>query len=72
MSNESNGTEKLKFKFKPKALLFIDFKSAYNNVNLDMLFTNLIINNILDSYEVEFLGCFYSKTVLTIIGNQKV
>ena len=35
--------EKLKSKFKPKLLLSIDFKSAYNNVNLDMLSANLII-----------------------------
>ena len=66
-----NGIGNLKSKFKPKALLFIDFKSAYNNVNLDMLFANLLTNNILDSDEVEFLRTLYSKTVLTV-GNQKV
>ena len=49
-----NGIGKLKSKFKPKALLFIDFKSAY--VNLDML-----TNNILDLDEVEFLRTLYSK-----------
>ena len=42
-----NRIGKLKSKFKLKSLLSIDFKSAYNNVNLDMLFPNLITNNIL-------------------------
>ena len=36
-----------------------------------MLFANLIINNVLDSDEVEFLRTLYSKTVLTV-ANQKV
>ena len=60
----------LKFKFKPKVLLFIDFKSAYNNVNLDILLVNLLTNHILNSDEVEFLRTLYSKTILTV-GNQK-
>ena len=66
-----NGIGRLKSKFKPKALLFIDFKSAYNNVNLYMLFANLLINKMLDSHEVEFLRTLHSKIVLNV-DNQKV
>jgi len=57
--------------FKPKAILFIDFKSAYNNVNLDLLFNILHDKNILDSEEIAFLRTLYSKTTLTV-GNKKV
>ena len=57
-----------KSKFKPKAIIFIDFKSAYNNVNLDMLFAILDQNKILDPEEINFLRALYSKTTLTI-GN---
>ena len=54
-----------KNRFKPKAMLFIDFKS-YNNVNLDMLFESLKENNILETDEIEFLRTLYSKTKLTV------
>ena len=53
-------------KFKPKVILFIDFKSAYNNVNLDMLFQSLEQNKILENDETAFLRTLYSKTNLTI------
>jgi len=60
-----------KDKFRPKAILFIDLKSAYNNVNLDMLFDILTDKNILDQEEVAFLRTLYSKTTL-MVGNKKV
>ena len=58
-------------KFRPKAILFIDFKSAYNNVNLDMLFETLKENKILENDETAFLRSLYTKTKLTI-GKEKV
>jgi hypothetical protein len=58
-------------KFRPKAILFIDFKSAYNNVNLDMLFESLKENKILENDEIAFLRTLYTKTKLTI-GKEKV
>ena len=39
---KSNGIGKLKFKFKPRALLFIDFKSAYNTIMLIWICSSLI------------------------------
>jgi len=66
-----NDVGKKKGGFKPKAILFIDLKSAYNNVNLNMLFRILLQKNILVSEEVSFLRTLYSKTTLTV-GNNKV
>ncbi len=65
------GIRNKKGKFRPKALLFIDFKSAYNNVNLDMLFSTLLSKRILNDDEITFLRTLYSKTTLTV-GNGKI
>ena len=47
-------------------VLFIDFKSAYNNVNLECLFQKLRVKNILDPLEIDFLRALYSNTTVTI------
>ena len=52
-------------------ILFIDFKSAYNNVQLDILFTLLKNKQILTDDEVEFIRALYSHTKLTI-GKEKI
>ena len=52
-------------------ILFIDFKSAYNNVQLDILFNLLKNKRILADDEVEFIRALYSHTKLTI-GKEKV
>ena len=53
-------------------ILFIDFKSAYNNVNLEKLFEKLIVKNILEPAEVEFLRALYSNTIITIGKNERL
>ena len=42
-------------KFKPKAILFIDFKSTHNKVNLDMFFKSLEKKKILENDEIVFM-----------------
>ncbi len=60
-----------KGKFKPKLILFIDFKSAQNNVNLDLLIKILLDKKILDPQEVASIKTLYSKNTATV-GNKTV
>ena len=57
---------KFKDKCQRACILFIDFKSAYNNVNLEKLFEKLAIKNILEQAEIEFLRALYSNIEITI------
>ena len=57
--------------FIPEPMFFINFKSIYNNVNLDILFDYIIQKNKLEREEVLFLKLLYMKTKLTI-GKEKV
>jgi hypothetical protein len=53
------------------AILFIDFKSAYNNVNIEQLFTILRDKQILEHDEIEFLRALYSKTYIST-GSERI
>jgi hypothetical protein len=53
------------------AILFIDFKSAYNNVNIEQLLSLLRDRQILDENEIEFLRVLYTKTYISV-GAEKV
>ena len=50
-------------------VLFIDFKSAYNNVPLKKLFNILQQKEILDEDEIEFIRALYSNTTLKVGDN---
>ena len=56
---------------RPMAILFIDLKSAYNNVRLEKLFQILRQKEILRNTEVDFLQALYAHTAITI-GKHKV
>jgi len=53
------------------AVLFVDFKSAYNNVNIGQLFSILKEKHILDNNEIDFLRALYSNVTVTV-GKEKV
>ena len=48
------------------AVLFIDFKAAYNNVPLDTLFHILDAKSILNESEIQFLRALYSNIELKV------